>query len=69
MASLDLLEEPVPRRPDVVAWLRGQQRDEGGFATLTIAWACVKTLRLLETELEHDVRPDVLGGATPVAPR
>ncbi|GBE11516.1 prenyltransferase and squalene oxidase repeat protein [bacterium BMS3Abin12] len=63
VAGLDLLEEPVPRRPDVVAWLRGQQRDKGDFATLTIAWACVKALRLLGTEPEHDVRPYVLGWA------
>ncbi len=63
VAGLGLLEEPVPRRPDVVAWLRGQQRAEGGFATLPIAWACVKTLRLLGTEPGHDVRPYVLGWA------
>ncbi len=63
VAGLNLLGEPVPRRPDVATWLRRQQRDKGDFATLTIAWACVKALRLLETEPEHDARPYALGWA------
>jgi hypothetical protein len=47
VASLGLLGRAVPRRAAVADWLKSQQDPDGGFSTLIIAHATLKTLRLL----------------------
>jgi hypothetical protein len=47
VASLGLLDRPVPRRAAVADWLKAQQDPRGGYATLTIAHATLTALRLL----------------------
>jgi hypothetical protein len=52
VASLGLLERPVPRHAHVADWLKAQQDPRGGYPTLTIASATLTALRLLgETPL------------------
>jgi hypothetical protein len=47
VASLGLLDRPVPRRAAVADWLKAQQDSRGGYPTLTIAHATLTALRLL----------------------
>jgi hypothetical protein len=47
VASLGLLDRPVPRRAAVADWLEAQQDPYGGFPILIIAHATLKALRLL----------------------
>lgn len=47
VAILDMLGQPVPNRARCIAWLRSQQSDRGGYATLVIGYAALKALAKL----------------------
>jgi hypothetical protein len=57
VASLGLLDRPVPRRAAVADWLKAEQDPDGGFRTLTIAHATLKALRLLGEAPLRDPSP------------
>jgi len=58
--SLRLLGEPAPQGSQVIAWVQSQQGADGRYATLTIAWACLNALWLLEAEPLYDPRSTIM---------
>lgn len=60
VSSLQLLGQTVPRRKLLIGWLRERQSDDGGFESLVIAEAVLRTLRQLQAKPLRNPRPYLL---------
>ena len=56
-AILGLMERPLPNRERCIAWLRGQQEEDGGYSTFVIGHAALKALRQLGSGPVRNPRP------------
>lgn len=53
LESLQILELPAPETAKTGRWLRSVQADDGSFPIVTIGWAAVRGLALLDMRPRH----------------